>query len=401
MNRRAVTGKPGRTSPVYRRNVPEKRSRGRTYVFVRAKRRQREKALPDMARRRKTLAAAALIMILLALMYGGLLRRPALQPTPYPDESAGGHPAEQAAESSYLRFLQQILGHEIPGLEPPAVSGGNQIYGALCTAVRSLTGIDPRDPCSVLDLELGAGTRVSLPVIYPPSSADPGGSPPDSQPDSPDPAEPPWGGSLFPFPVPGYGEAPVLLYHTHASEAFTAGSGESASAGRSIVTAGEELARLLEENYGLQVLHHRGVYDLPRRYAYTKARPVIEKILIENSGIQVVIDLHRDGVARAKTTTTLGGKDLARILLVHGTRNPGGEKNLEFAMRLQYELEAVAPGLSRGILQQDFIYNQDLHPYAILIEVGGHENSIDEALLSLPYLAEALARTYYIFFMQD
>ena len=114
-----------------------------------------------------------------------------------------------------------------------------------------------------------------------------------------------------------------------------------------------------------------------------------------------VIDLHRDGVARAKTTTTLGGKDLARILLVHGTRNPGGEKNLEFAMRLQYELEAVAPGLSRGILQQDFIYNQDLHPYAMLIEVGGHENSIDEALLSLPYLAEALARTYYIFFMQD
>jgi hypothetical protein len=53
LNRRAVTGKPGRTSPVYRRNVPEKRSRGRTYVFVRAKRRQREKALPDMARRRK------------------------------------------------------------------------------------------------------------------------------------------------------------------------------------------------------------------------------------------------------------------------------------------------------------------------------------------------------------
>ena len=117
--------------------------------------------------------------------------------------------------------------------------------------------------------------------------------------------QPPWGGSLFTFPVPGYGEAPVLLYHTHASEAFTAGSGESASAGRSIVTAGEELARLLEESYGLQVLRHRGVYDLPRRYAYTKSRPVIEKILADNSGIQVVIDLHRDGVAPVSYTHLL------------------------------------------------------------------------------------------------
>lgn len=399
MNRRAGSGKTGRMSRVYRWGVPEQKSRGRTYVFFRAGRRQKQKALPDMTRQRKMLAAA-LIMILLTLLYCGLLRRPVLETALYPDERTG-KTVEESAESFYLRFLQQVLGHEIPGLEPPAASNTDQIYGALCKVVHSLTGIDPRDPCSVLDIELGVGTRVSLPVTIPPSSAVHGGKPPDTLPDSPDPAEPPWGGSAFPFPVPGYGEAPVLLYHTHASEAFTAGSGESSSAGRSIVTAGEELARLLEESYGLQVLHHRGVYDLPRRSAYSKARPVIEKTLAENSGIQVVIDLHRDGVARTKTTANLEGKELGRILLVHGTRNPGSEKTLEFVMRLQHELEAVAPGLSRGILKRDFTYNQDLHPCALLIELGGHENSIDEALLSLPYLAEALARTYYTFFMQD
>jgi len=391
LNRKAGLWKAGRKSRLYRRDLTGQKNRGRAYLFIGGSRRQRQKERPGMARQRKMLAAM-MIMVLLTLLYYGLLRLPVARPPLQSAESAGGDPAGQASESSYLRFLQQILGHEIPGLEPPAASGSDQFYRALSKVLHSLTGIDPYDPCSVLDLELGVGARVSLPVTIPPSSTAPGGKP-DSQPGSQGPEEAPWGGSAYPFPLPGYGEPPILLYHTHASEAFTAGS--------SIVTAGEELARLLGEIYGLQVLYHRGVYDIPRRSAYGKARPVIEKILAENSGIQLVIDLHRDGVPRAKTTATLEGKDMGAILLVHGTRNPASEKTLEFVMRLQYELEAVAPGLSRGILQQDFVYNQDLHPYAILIEVGGHENSIDEVLLSLPYLAEALARTYYLFFIED
>ena len=358
--------------------------------------------LLHLSRRQKTAAIAVLIMIMLAMVYSGLIRPPdrpaSLLP---PGESTGGCPAEQAAGDPYFRFLQQVLGSEIPGMEQPAAPGRGQVFAALCTAMRHLTGIDPRDPCTVLDLELGVGPGIFLPVLLPASSDDSGVVLPDYPPDTPDPSEPPWGGSLFPFSMPGAGEASVLLYHTHASETFIAASGESAPPGRSVVTVGEELTRLLEESYGLQVIHHRTVYDLPRRYAYSKARPVIEKILAENSAIKVVIDLHRDGVPRVKTTACLEGKDLAALLLVVGSRNPLYQKNLAFTQRLQNELEAVMPGLSRGIYQKDFTYNQDLHPYAILIEVGGHENSIDEALMTLPYLAEALARTYYIFFMQD
>ncbi|HPU01618.1 MAG: hypothetical protein GX890_08810 [Firmicutes bacterium] len=372
-----------------------RKKRSRREAFFRSGRRQRQAKYPLLARQRKAFAAALLLLLLL-LLYSSLLRSPAAEPPRQP----GGPAGEEAAESPLVHFLQRLLGHEIPGLEPPAASYGDEIYAALCRAMRSLTGIDPSDPSSVLDLELGLGKGVSMPALIPPSSAAPGGKEPE--PSSPGfPSPPPWGESAYPFPLPGYGEAPILLYHTHASESYRAVSGKAAPAGRSVVAVGEELARLLEEKYGLQVLHHRGVYDVPRRFAYSKARPEIEKILAENSGIQLVIDLHRDGVARAKTTAILGGKEMAAILLVHGTGNPHAEKNLEFVMRLQYELEAVAPGLSRGILQQDFVYNQDLHPYAILVEVGGHENSVDEALLSLPYLAEAIARTYYLFFMQD
>ncbi len=398
MDRRAGLKRESRTSPFLRRKATSRKNRGRAYVFVKAKGKRRQKVLPEMSPRQKGLAAVAIILILLTLFSCDLFRRPASQ-TPAPrDRSANSGSADETSESPDLNFLQRILGHEIPGLGPPATFGGGQMGRTLCSALRSLTGIDPGDPCSVLLLELGKGLQVSLPAVAPPSPDHIEGDP---LPETPEPDKPPWGDSAFPFPVPGYSEAPLLLYHTHASEAFTAGSGEFNATGRTVVTVGEELVRLLEEKYGLQVLHHRGVYDQPRRGSYNRARPVIEKIIAENSGIQVVIDLHRDGVARAKTTAPVEGKELGRILLVVGSRNPGYRESLAFSMSLHGELEAVAPGLSRGIYDQDFTYNQDLHPCAILIEVGGHENSIDEALRTLPYLAEALARTYYIYFLQD
>ncbi len=401
MGCRSFKGKTVRKIPVGRRYVPGRRNRGRAYVFVRSGGKAGRKIALLLSRRQKMIALTALIMFLLALIYSGFIRPPERPAPVYQVEPVSASLPEQGSEDCYLHLLQQILLYEIPGMEQPAVTGSGQVFGALCTVMRFVTGIDPRDPCSLLDLELGVGPGFSLPVLLPPSPELPDAALPDSQTYSSDPAEPPWGGSFFPFSMSPYGEVPILLYHTHASETFTAGSGEKASSGRSVVTVGEELARLLEENYGFQVHHHRAVYDLPRRYAYSKARPVIEKILEENSTIKVVIDLHRDGVPRAKTTACLEGRELAALLLVVGSRNPAYEENLAFILCLQNELEAVLPGLSRGIFQQDFTYNQDLHPFAILIEVGGHENSIDEALLTLPYLAEALARTCYIFFMQD
>lgn len=65
----------------------------------------------------------------------------------------------------------------------------------------------------------------------------------------------------------------------------------------SIVGVGAYLHQLLGK-YGFHVLHDTGEYDVESRDdAYSKAGPALEKILKENPGIEVVIDLHRDGVA--------------------------------------------------------------------------------------------------------
>ena len=337
-------------------------------------------------RRHKILAAAVLLLALLVASQA-LPRRSALKQTAPP----GG------AAAVPLIFYETLLGRELPGLPAPPVNLRSWVARPLGTALYIFTGIDPADPCSLLDLELGVGRGVSLQALAPVGGD--GDEPlPESKPGESEHCYP--GEAFFPFPLSRENRASILLYHTHGSESFIPGDASSEK-NPTVITVGEELVRILEENYGFTVLHHRSIYDLPRRDAYKKARPAVEKIIEENPDFELVIDLHRDGIPRSKTTATLGDRKLAKILLVHGRRNPESDKNLEFALCLQRELEAVMPSLSRGIIYQDFVYNQDLHPYAILVEVGSHENSIDEALLTLPYLAEAIARTYCIFFLQD
>jgi stage II sporulation protein P len=190
----------------------------------------------------------------------------------------------------------------------------------------------------------------------------------------------------------------ILIYHTHATESFVPESGAAftQNLNQTVVALGALLARILENEYGIPVLHHKGVYDLPRNYAYEKARPELERLLKENPQIQVVIDLHRDGVARRVTTASLNGLETGRLLFVLGTRHQGWNSNLRFYYFLQGFLEESYPGLSRGLLKNDFVYNQHLHDRSLIVEVGGHENSMEEVKRSIPYLAKAIARVFDI-----
>jgi stage II sporulation protein P len=188
----------------------------------------------------------------------------------------------------------------------------------------------------------------------------------------------------------------ILIYHTHASESFLPESGLAftGNLNHTVVALGDALARILRDEYGLSVLHHREVFDTPRHYAYEKARPEIQQLLEKNPQIQVVLDLHRDGVPRRVTTVSFNGLDTGRLLFVIGSRHEGWHSNLRFALFLQGSLQKKCPDLSRGILKQNFIYNQHLHGRSLIVEIGGHENSMEEVQRSIPYLAEAVAGAF-------
>lgn len=119
----------------------------------------------------------------------------------------------------------------------------------------------------------------------------------------------------------------------------------------SIVGMGTYLTDLLNQKYGIETYHHTGVYDLvngklDRSKAYQLAEPDVQKILKDNPSIEVVIDLHRDGVAEGThLVTEVDGRQTAQIMFFNGlsrTRangnisylpNPYLEDNLAFSFR--------------------------------------------------------------------
>ena len=199
-------------------------------------------------------------------------------------------------------------------------------------------------------------------------------------------------------------EAPgphILLYHTHSQETFSdSRTGEKKD---SIVGAGEVLASLLEE-YGYEVLHHQGEYDVESRdYAYSNSLPTITKILEENPQIQVVIDLHRDAVQEdTKLVTNLKGKQVAKVMFFNGLshskeqgeipylKNPYLKENLAFSFQMKVACDEYYPGFARNIYLRAYRYNMHLCPKTLLIELGAQTNTVEEIRNALYPLAHTL-----------
>ena len=114
----------------------------------------------------------------------------------------------------------------------------------------------------------------------------------------------------------------ILIFHTHSQEGFT--DTVEGDVSTTIIGVGDYLTELLVNKYGYNVIHDTSVYDyvdgkLDRSKAYTYAENGIEKILADNPTIEVVIDLHRDGVAdTTHLLTNIDGKDMARVMLFNG-----------------------------------------------------------------------------------
>lgn len=195
----------------------------------------------------------------------------------------------------------------------------------------------------------------------------------------------------------------VLIYHTHSQEGYKDSIPGDAST--TIVGVGDYLEQLLEEKYGIEVLHHTGVYDLPKRdNAYSMALPNIEKVLQENPTIEVVIDLHRDGVAEDRhLVTEVNGKQTAKLMFFNGLSkttaqgdltylpNPYITDNLALSFQLHLAAEEYYPGLMRKIYLKGYRYNLHLKPKSMLVEVGAQTNTLAEAKNAMEPLANILA----------
>jgi stage II sporulation protein P len=175
---------------------------------------------------------------------------------------------------------------------------------------------------------------------------------------------------------------------------------------------GEELKRILEEEYGIAVLHDAGQYDIVNGKgqttgAYERMEPPIREILKKYPSIEVCIDLHRDGVPEGtRLVTEIDGKQTAQVMFfnglcrlnkngtpqaISGLENPYIRENLAFSLQMKTAADSLFPDFARKIYLNAYRFSLHFMPRSTLIEVGAQTNTKAEAKNAMKPLAEVLA----------
>lgn len=198
----------------------------------------------------------------------------------------------------------------------------------------------------------------------------------------------------------------ILIYHSHASETFA--DSREGRQGDTIVGVGSCLARILKEKYGYHVIHIKDAFDmaggtLDRSKAYDYAGEFLTSFLEKNPSIEVILDVHRDGVPEdRRLVTEINGKKTAQIMFYNGISytkeqgnvdylpNPYIEDNLAFSFQMEYQAAQYYPDFYRCIYLAGYRYNLHLRPKSMLLEVGAQNNTVQEAKNAMEPFAELL-----------
>ena len=204
------------------------------------------------------------------------------------------------------------------------------------------------------------------------------------------------------------GDAPkILIFHTHSQEAFI--DSVEGDTDTTIVGMGKLPAERLNA-LGIPTIHHPRVYDLingqlDRSAAYEYAEAGVRPILEEHPSIEVVIDLHRDGVGEdTHLVTEVNGKPTAQIMFFNGLSrtkdngdiaylpNPYIQDNLAFSLQMKLAAEQMYPGFTRRIFLRGYRYSLHMRPKSLLIEAGAQTNTVEEMRNAMELLAVTLQK---------
>lgn len=200
----------------------------------------------------------------------------------------------------------------------------------------------------------------------------------------------------------------ILIFHTHTCESYTSsenysyvptGNYRTTDLNFTVARVGDELENRLK-GYGYNVIHDKSYHDYPAYSgSYGRSLQTVQSILSNNPNTEIVFDIHRDAIGSGDTygpTVKIGEEYAAQLLFVIGT-NAGGlehenwKENLKFAIKVQQKANEMYPGLFKPILLTDSRYNQHVSKAANILEVGATGNTLDQALVSMKYLAKVLS----------
>lgn len=209
--------------------------------------------------------------------------------------------------------------------------------------------------------------------------------------------------------IPDKSKPTVLIFHTHTTESYQmldkgwyskSFKTRSNDPKTNMVRVGDEIEAQLKAA-GFNVIHDKTIYDASYNGSYERSGAAIDKYLKENPSIQVLLDIHRDGMKQAngtglKPTAEINGKKAAQLMIITGCEEgavkgfPDWKYNLRFALQLQKKCQDEFPGLMRPVYFSRRKYNMHKTRCSLLVEVGSEYNTLDEAAYSGRMLGKAL-----------
>lgn len=202
------------------------------------------------------------------------------------------------------------------------------------------------------------------------------------------------------------GRVEVLIMHTHATESYegydseyydTRNTWRSTDNNENMVAVGNVIEEELRKA-GIGVVHDTQQFDYPSyNGSYDRAAVAVKEYLAQYPDIQLILDVHRDGIQRDATTivkpaTEIDGEPAAQIMILCGSDPGVGDwgENLRTAAAVTNLLESRYPTLTRPIYFSTGRYNMNLSGGTILLEFGSQANTLEEALTSARLTGQAL-----------
>ena len=190
----------------------------------------------------------------------------------------------------------------------------------------------------------------------------------------------------------------VYIYNSHQAETYSMEYLENYNIEPNVLMASNILKDKLKEiNIDSEVeesdiLTYMKKNNLDHSGSYKASRYFLVNAINNYPTVDLFIDLHRDAASHEVTTTTINEKKCAKVLFVIGLEYDTYAENLSIVTKINNIILNKYPTLTRGIMKKkgygvNGIYNQDLSSNVILIEIGGHENNIEEVNNTLEIIA--------------
>lgn len=191
--------------------------------------------------------------------------------------------------------------------------------------------------------------------------------------------------------------ASIYIYNTHQKEAY--------SDKKTVVDA----ARYIKDKmngYNINILvedkditEFMRVNNISYSNSYYASKFFIEDALEKNK-FDLIIDLHRDALAKEYATLQNKGKSYAKILFVVGGENKNYKSNYNVANAINEKIKLEYPKITRGVIVKsgkgvDGVYNQNLNGNIILLEIGSENSSFEEVKNTIDLIVPIIGEYIY------